>query len=117
MLMEKYEAKLAELKISDCPIAYRQVVKNPGSNTGKCNIDFAKDAFDEVKSLGDCVAIALDIKGYFDNLDHGLIKQLWLELLELQRKRTGAARLLPDMVFSFSNARCNLRRRTATWPG
>lgn len=31
------------------------------------------------------MAIALDIKGYFDNLDHGMIKDLWLELLDLDR--------------------------------
>lgn len=85
ILLEKYEAKLASLGISECPIAYRQVAKAPNSQSGKCNIDFAKDAFDEVKSLGNCVAIALDIKGYFDNLDHGMIKDLWLELLDLDR--------------------------------
>lgn len=64
------------------------MAKAPNSRTGKCNIDFAKDAFDEVKSLGNCVAIALDIKGYFDNLDHGIIKKLWLELLQLDQLPT-----------------------------
>lgn len=62
-----YEQRLADIGISDCPIAYRQIPK-PGTNGGKCNIDFAKDAFDEVDRLGDCVAVALDIKGYFENL-------------------------------------------------
>ncbi|MEL7527547.1 MAG: reverse transcriptase domain-containing protein, partial [Pseudomonadota bacterium] len=85
ILLEKYEARLASLGISECPIAYRQVVKDPNSQSGKCNIDFAKDAFDEVKMLGNCVAVALDIKGYFDTLDHGMIKELWLELLDLDR--------------------------------
>lgn len=85
ILLEKYEAKLTFHGISECPIAYRQVAKGQNSESGKCNIDFAKDAFDEVKSLGNCVAIALDIKKYFDNLDHGIIKDLWLELLELDR--------------------------------
>lgn len=81
ILLQKYETKLSELGISDCPIAYRQITKDTRSSAGKCNIDFAKDAFDEVKSLGNCVGVALDIKGYFDNLDHDLIKEIWLELL------------------------------------
>lgn len=85
ILLERYEAKLTELNISECPIAYRKIAKDTESQAGKCNIDFAKDAFDEVKSLGNCVAIALDIKGYFDNLDHNIIKQLWLELLAVER--------------------------------
>lgn len=57
-----YEQRLADMGISECPIAYRQISKL-GTNGGKCNIDFAKDAFDEVDRLGNCVAVALDIKG------------------------------------------------------
>lgn len=96
ILLEKYEEKLASLGISECPIAYRQVVKEANSQSGKCNIDFAKDAFDEVKSLGNCIAVALDIKGYFDNLDHGMIKDIWLELLGLDS-------LPPDHYSVFKN--------------
>ena len=79
-LSRHYEARLVELGIEDSPIAYRQVKKSNGSG-GKCNIDFAKDSFDEIERLGDCVAIALDIKGYFENLDHTRIKQIWCDLL------------------------------------
>ena len=75
-----YEQRLADMGISGCPIAYRQIPK-PGTNGGKCNIDFAKDAFDEVDRLGDCVAVALDIKGYFENLSHSRIKAIWCDLL------------------------------------
>ena len=84
ILLESYEAKLDELGISNCPIAYRQLAKDAHSESGKCNIDFAKDAFDEVKSLKECVAVALDIKGYFENLDHKKIKALWEELLSVK---------------------------------
>lgn len=79
-LSAPYEQRLADMGISDCPIAYRQIPK-PGTNGGKCNIDFAKDAFDEVDRLGDCVAVALDIKGYFENLSHSRIKAIWCDLL------------------------------------
>lgn len=90
-----YEQRLADMGISDCPIAYRQIPK-PGSNGGKCNIDFAKDAFDEVDRLGDCVAVALDIKGYFENLSHKVIKRIWCDLL-------GVDELPPDHYAVFKN--------------
>ncbi len=94
ILAEKYEERLAELDIEGCPIAYRKIPKGEGG--GKCNIDFAKDAFDEIDRQGDCVAIALDIKGYFENLDHDRIKQIWCDLLGLDR-------LPPDHFAVFKN--------------
>jgi Reverse transcriptase (RNA-dependent DNA polymerase) len=90
-----YEKRLRALGIQDCPIAYRQVSK-PRRGGGKCNIDFAKDAFDEIDRLGDCVAVALDIKGYFENLDHRRIKQIWCDLL-------GVAELPADHYAVFKN--------------
>jgi len=78
-----YENRLRSLGIEACPIAYRQIPK-PNSRSGKCNIDFAKDAFDEIDRLGNCVAVALDIKSYFDSLDHSRIKKIWAELLEAE---------------------------------
>lgn len=83
ILSEKYEDRLAKLGIDQCPIAYRKIAKASGG--GKCNIDFAKDAFDEITRQGDCVAIALDIKGYFENLDHARIKEVWCDLLGVER--------------------------------
>lgn len=83
ILSEFYEAKLVEQNIQQCPIAYRKIQKESGG--GKCNIDFAKDAFDEIDRLGNCVVIALDIKGFFENLDHERIKRVWCDLLETDR--------------------------------
>lgn len=94
-LSRLYEARLRSMGIEDCPIAYRQVLK-PGRGGGKCNIDFAKDAFDEIDRLGNCVAVALDIKGYFENLDHGQIKRIWCDLL-------GVAELPADHYAVFKN--------------
>ncbi|MFC3631362.1 hypothetical protein ACFOM8_18155 [Paracoccus angustae] len=94
-LSRLYEARLREMGIEDCPIAYRQVLK-PRLGGGKCNIDFAKDAFDEIDRLGDCVAVALDIKGYFENLDHKRIKSIWCDLL-------GVDELPPDHYAVFKN--------------
>lgn len=94
ILAEKYEERLVALGIDECPIAYRKIPMRTGG--GKCNIDFAKDAFDEIEKQGDCVAIALDIKGYFENLDHARIKKIWCELL-------GVKRLPPDHFTVFKN--------------
>ena len=46
-----------------------------------CNIDFAKEVFDYISTQGECVAIALDIKGFFDNLDHQQLKKKWLTVI------------------------------------
>lgn len=90
-----YEARLLELGISDCPIAYRRIPK-AGRRGGKCNIDFAKDAFDEIDRLGNCVAVALDIESYFERLDHDRIKSMWCSLL-------GVERLPPDHYAVFKS--------------
>ena len=80
MLSALYEERLHELGIQHCPIAYRRIPKSD-SRGNRSNIDFAKDAFDHIDELGDCVAIALDIHSYFENLDHTRIKQIWRDLL------------------------------------
>ncbi|MDJ0685414.1 MAG: hypothetical protein QNJ84_11985 [Alphaproteobacteria bacterium] len=94
ILAERYEERLTSLGMEDCPIAYRKIPKASGG--GKCNIDFAKDAFDEIEKQGDCVAIALDIKGYFENLDHSRIKEVWCDLMEVDH-------LPPDHYAVFKN--------------
>lgn len=73
MLSRLYEQKVSQNQIGDSVLAFRPLGKN--------NIDFAKQAFDEIKKLGDCVAIALDITKFFDNLDHRILKQQWMGLL------------------------------------
>ncbi|WP_411820393.1 reverse transcriptase domain-containing protein [Hyphococcus formosus] len=86
-LSDRYEKKLETMGLSDCPIAYRKIQNEWGQ--GKCNIDFAKEAFDAIDTMGNCVAIALDIQSYFESLDHRKIKSLWCELL-------GVSSLPPD---------------------
>ena len=83
ILAEKYEERIGAQNIEDCILAYRKIKKETGG--GKCNIDFAKDAFDEIDKQGDCVVVALDIKGFFENLDHDRIKQVWCELLGVDK--------------------------------
>lgn len=76
-LNNKYQKYIIEKGFDDCVLAYR-------SDTGKCNIQFSKEIFDEVKHFnqtkGGCTAIALDIKGYFDNIDHVVLKEKWVKV-------------------------------------
>jgi RNA-directed DNA polymerase len=81
LLTIRYEAELVASGLGDCVLAYR-------SGRGS-NIDFAKAAFDEIIAREECMAIALDLEGFFDSIDHVTLKRNWAKLL-------GAQRLPPD---------------------
>ncbi|OJU27697.1 MAG: hypothetical protein BGN92_05430 [Sphingobacteriales bacterium 41-5] len=76
----QYQEYLEKNTLNDVVLAYRTNLN------GKCNIQFAKDTFDLVKSKilkrGNCAAIALDIKGYFDHIDHDLLKRMWCKIID-----------------------------------
>jgi len=74
-LTRKYEAYIQKENFNECSLAYRSNLD------GKCNIQFSKEVFDEIKRRGNCSAIALDIKGYFDHIDHKLLKEKWSKVL------------------------------------
>ena len=68
-----YEQILSQLNLSNVILAFRRL--------GKSNVDFAYEAFKEIESRKDCDVIALDITGFFDNLDHQHIKDAGAKLL------------------------------------
>ncbi len=96
LLSQEYEQKLTEHGIDDAVIAYRKIPVIPGKRGGKCNIDFARDVFEEIKRRGDCYAVALDISSYFENIDHEKLKTLWCGLM-------GFEELPPDHEAVFKN--------------
>lgn len=73
MLGERYEQIIKEKGLSDVVLAFRPL--------GKSNIDFAAKAFSEIRTRGPCTAVALDISGFFDNLDHVYLKEQWAGVL------------------------------------
>jgi len=73
-LTKSYEEYIKTHSFDDVVLAYR-------SDLGKCNIQFAKEVFDEVKARKQCSAIALDIKGYFDHIDHILLLEKWQKII------------------------------------
>lgn len=93
LLSELYEVELNKRGLSENVLAYRRLAEPNGD--GKCNIHFARDAFLKIKELKNCCVVALDISGFFESLDHELLKTLWCRLLGVKR--------LPDHHFAVFN--------------
>lgn len=75
----KYQNYIKDKRFDSCVLAYRTDLDK------KCNIQFSKEVFDKVKSRlkenSSCVAIALDISGYFDNIEHQKLKRSWSKII------------------------------------
>ncbi len=84
LLSERYEAELKRRDLSQSVLAYRRIA-DVESGKGKCNIHFARDAVAKVREVGDCCVLALDISGFFESLDHDLLKRQWCNLLGVGR--------------------------------
>jgi RNA-directed DNA polymerase len=56
-------------------IAYRKL--------GKANYDFSADAFRFVKKAMPCIVLCFDIEGFFDHLDHGILKDRLKRILKV----------------------------------
>ena len=74
-LTKVYERYIHENKFSDAVFAYRTDLN------GDCNIQFAKQVFSYIRNRGECTAIALDITGFFDNLNHNHLKEKWAKVI------------------------------------
>jgi RNA-directed DNA polymerase len=75
VLTRKYEDYILKNGFSQCPIAYRSNLN------GNSNIQFSKEVFEYIRNKGLCAAIALDITGYFDHIDHITLKEKWIKIL------------------------------------
>jgi hypothetical protein len=72
------EKKIKALGLGEHILAYRSI-------EGRCNIHFAKEAFDFIRNKGECVAMAFDVKSFFDTLNHTFLKAAWCDLLGVER--------------------------------
>ena len=72
-----YESILETEFLSDVVTAFRPA-------RGRCNIHFAIDAFKWISQKTPCVALTYDISGFFDHLDHGLLRKKMCEVLSVQ---------------------------------
>ena len=78
LINEKYNEYAQNIGIDKCAIAYR-------NNQHKNNIHFAKEAFDFIKSVGECYIIVGDFTNFFDNLDHKYLKKQLAAILQVER--------------------------------
>ncbi len=74
ILLDEYESYLKNLGINENVIAYRKVVIEK-TKKGKSNIHFAKEVFDYIQTQQESVVITQDIEGFFDNINHELLKE------------------------------------------
>ena len=72
-----YEAWLNAEELNETVTAFRKINQN--------NITLAKKAFDFVKQHPGCEIIATDIEGFFDNINHAILKQVWQRFLDVPR--------------------------------
>ncbi|KKN52214.1 hypothetical protein LCGC14_0614770 [marine sediment metagenome] len=73
LLERPYEEAIEQANINSCVLAFRQL--------GKSNIEFARDAFKTISNAASVGVVAVDISGFFDNLNHQILKQRWADLL------------------------------------
>lgn len=72
-LAKKYEEFLADHGLTETVLAFRPL--------GLSNIDFAHMAFEAIAARRRCVAVAMDVSGFFDNINHRILKTAWASLL------------------------------------
>lgn len=85
LLNYQYNIWASENDINNVAIAYRD-------NLRKNNIDFAKNAFNTIRSFSQCFILVGDFTNFFDNLEHQYLKKMLCKVLKIDR--------LPDDYFS-----------------
>lgn len=103
-LATKYEEWIKNNGLDSNILAYRKIpVSNEEDAAGKSNIHFAKDVFAEIESRShhsDSVEVmTFDIKGFFDNLNHAYLKEVWKRLAGVDEE----AKLFVDHYRVFRN--------------
>lgn len=83
ILAAKYEEYIKDKPFNESIVAYRKIPITKGKKGNKCNIDFAKSAFDFITLNNDksLTVIVTDISSFFDNLNHKILKKKWAEIL------------------------------------
>jgi hypothetical protein len=108
-LAKLYEIELQNQGITDNITGYRRIPVNSDSKENKCNIDFANELFCHIRNHKEkkLIAISFDIKSFFDNLDHKILKQAWYHVVKsrktLEKDHYNVFRNITK--FSYINAR------------
>lgn len=78
ILYERYEKIIHLLGIDACVLAYR-------SGNGS-NVDHACKAFRDIQGLDEACVLCVDIKNFFDTLNHSILKKNWLTVLNVENE-------------------------------
>ena len=85
LLSDEYEEQLKKNNLTDVVNAYRSIPVDHTIVDGpnKCNIDFANDVFNYIRSYeqDEFLVLAFDIKSFFDNINHKKLREAWGELI------------------------------------
>lgn len=83
ILESHYERFLTEKGLEHSIIAFRKISKVDfrGKDFSLCNIYFAKEVFETIHAKKSCTVLCFDISGFFDNLDHEILKKNWCSLI------------------------------------
>ncbi len=102
-LNDIYQRFLAASDFSECVLAYR-------SDLGLNNIDFAREVFDFIYAAGPCTAVALDVKSFFDTLQHARLKQNWCRVLGVEQLPADQYKIYRSLTkYSYVNRGAALR--------
>lgn len=106
-ITKKYEdyISMPDSNIGECVLAYRSDLD------GKCNIQFAKEVFELTKKRGQCSVIALDIKGYFDHIDHDILREKWCKVIRSEKLPPEQYKLFKEITqYSYVNKSSILKK-------
>lgn len=96
VLSDNYEKKIKDFNLNEVINAYRSVPVYPEkeNSSNKCNIDFANDVFKYILNYKEeeFAVIAFDISSFFDNLNHKLLREVWIDVINSDK--------LPDDHFN-----------------
>lgn len=114
ILSSLYEKIIQDNDIQDSVLAFRKI-------KSKCNIHFAKDAFDYIEKVGNCYVYSYDVKSYFDEIDPDILKNQWAKLLggkflpkdhyAVYKSLVGFRYVLRDFVFLYFGINRNSKKQ------
>lgn len=83
LLVEAYENHIKTKNFNNSIVAYRKIPIKEGSEKNKCNIDFAKSAFEFINQnkTDKLSVIVADVTSFFDNLNHKILKKQWTKII------------------------------------
>ncbi len=84
LLVESYENHIKDKNFNSSIIAYRKIPVIEKSEKNKCNINFAKSAFEFIKEnqSQNLSVVVADVTSFFDNLNHKILKKQWTKIIQ-----------------------------------